>query len=65
MQIRSVGIDLGKTTFHPGGAWRKRQGAPEEVHPEAADHLHSEPTDRIDRFVGMFRSALSRARYAN
>ncbi|MCU1250585.1 MAG: hypothetical protein JWQ49_3614 [Edaphobacter sp.] len=50
MQIRSVGIDLGKTGLSPSCAWRQRQGAvAKEVHPEAAHHVYSEPADVSDR----------------
>ena len=46
MQIRSVGIDLGKTTFHLVALGRSRQGAgAEEVHPEAAPHIYREHAD--------------------
>ena len=41
MQIRSIGIDLGKTTFHLVALGRARQGAcAQEVHAEAAADLH-------------------------
>ena len=49
MQIRSVGIDLGKTSFHlvalgdNGKVLLK-----EEVHSEAANHVHGEPADVAD-----------------
>jgi hypothetical protein len=35
MQIRWVGIDLGKTTFHWVALGDKGEGAAEEVHAEA------------------------------
>ena len=60
MQIRSVGIDLGKTTFHlvalgdNGKVLLKKKFTP-----EAADYFHSEPADHSDRPGGMCRSALS------
>ena len=41
MQIHSVGIDLGKTTFHLVALGSSRQGAgEEEVHAEAAADVH-------------------------
>ncbi len=50
MQIHSVGIDLGKTTFHlvALGAAGKVLVA-EEVHAEAALSIHREHADVADR----------------
>jgi transposase len=62
MQIHSVGIDLGKTTFHLVALGRSRQGArEEEVHAEAAADVHREHADFADRLGSLFRSALSRS----
>jgi transposase len=58
MQIHSVGIDLGKTTFHLV-ALSAAGAVAEEVYAEAAHHLYREPADFVDRDGGMFGSSLS------
>src|ERR1700734_1925419 len=61
VQIRSVGIDLGKTTFHLIALSAAGQGAvAEEVHPEAAHHFYREPADFLDRDGGLFGGSLPR-----
>ena len=59
MEIRSVGIDLGKTTFHLVALGDNGKVlCEEEVHPEAVDCLHREPADLLDWDGGLFRGAL-------
>ena len=48
MQICSVSIDLGKTTFSPYYTRSLWQGAGEEVHTEAAVGIHGEHGDFAD-----------------
>ena len=61
MQIRSVDIDLGKTTFHlvalgdNGKVLLKKK-----FNPEAVDCLHREHADLLDRDGSMFGVALPR-----
>ena len=65
MEIVSVGIDLGKTTFHLVALGASRQGAgAEEIHSEAASDIYREHAGVADRAGGMLRSALSRTRIA-
>ena len=53
----SVGIDLGKTTFHLVALNRSRRGAvAEEVHSEAAHHLHREHADLFDRMEALVQA---------
>ena len=60
MQIQSVGIDLGKTTFHLVAFGSSRQAAgEEEVHAEAAAGIHGQPADFADRPGGLRRGSLS------
>lgn len=62
MQIRSVGIELGKTTFHLVALRYIGQGSgEEEVHTEAVAELHGEHADFADRPRSLFWSALSRS----
>ena len=65
MQIHSVGIDLGKTTFHLvalGAAGKVL--VRKKFTQRAAAHVYREHADFADRDGGMFRSALSRTRVA-
>ena len=59
MQIRSVGIDLGKTTFHLVALGDNGKGSlEEEVHTDAVGHFHSEHAELIDRDGGVRWSSL-------
>jgi hypothetical protein len=61
MQIRSVGIDLGKTTFHLvalGAAGKVL--VRKKVHAEAVAGLHREHADLSDRPGGVLRRPLPR-----
>jgi hypothetical protein len=61
MQIRSVGIDLGKTTFHLVALGDNGKVLlEEEVYPEAVDCLHREPAGLLNRDGSMFGVALPR-----
>ncbi len=61
MQIHSIGIDLGKTTFHLVALGSSRQGAgEEEVHSEAVAGLHREHADFADRPGSLLGRSLPR-----
>ena len=65
MQLRSVGIDLGKTNVSPRSSQRSGQGAvAEKVYPEAAHHLYSQHADLFDWDGGMLGGSLPCSRLA-
>ena len=66
MQIRSVGIDLGKTTFHLVALGDNGKVLlEEEVHPEAVDCLYCEHADLFDRDGSLFGRTSSAVLYGN
>ena len=62
MNIHSIGIDLGKTTFPPRRAWRPRHHPiEEEVVPEATPGVNGQSASITDRAGSLLRIAFSSA----
>jgi hypothetical protein len=64
MQIHSVGIDLGKTTFHLVALGAAAKVLVKKSHTAPAADVHREPADFADRPGGLFRSAFPRTSIA-